>query len=119
MFSNRFTPTNARTGSNSDRTANEKLRADGGSPIARVFELTDADRISDLTWVEDSDGQLYALEVDQDSLPPVTAQAKEYISTAVAINIQNGTVHKVDTDEVAVGQLSRVDDALGGTQRLD
>jgi len=90
-----------------------------GSPIARVFELTDADRVSDLTWVEDSDGQLYALEVDQDSLLPVTAQAEEHISTAVAINIQNGTVHKVDTDEVAVGQLSRVDDALGGTQRLD
>jgi len=97
----------------------KKLRADGGSPIARVFELTGADRISDLTWVVDSDGQLYALEVDQDSLLPVTAQAEEYISTAVAINVRDEIVREIDTDELAVENLSRVDNALGGAQRTD
>ena len=96
-----------------------KPRADGDSPIARVFELTDADRISDLTWVVDSDGQLYALEVDQDSLLPVTAQAEEYASTAVAINVRDGIVREIDTNELAVENLSRVDNALSGAQRTD
>lgn len=106
--------------SNNRSTPTEKnLQADGGSPIARVFELTGADRISDLTWVVDRDGQLYALEVDQDSLLPVTAQAEEYISTAVAVDVRNGIVREIDIDELAVEHLSRVDNALGGAQRLD
>jgi len=117
MFNDRFTPTDART--DSGRTAEKKLRADGGSPIARVFELTDANRISDLIWAEDDNGQLYALEIEQQSRASIHGQRAEGISTAVAIDIQDGIVREVAIDELAVEKLSRVDDVLSGAQRLD
>ena len=119
MYTDRFTPTDARTNSGSATPAKKQLRADGGFPIGRVFELTDADRVSDLAWAEYSDGQLYAIEVEQEGQAPIHRWTKESISTAVAINIHDGMAREVDIDELTLDRLSHVDDALRGMQRLD
>lgn len=89
--------------------ANPALRADGGNPLGEVFELVDANRVSNLQWAEDDEGHLYALDLGR----------LEQESTVVAVDVAAGTAEEVDTDELDRAALSPVDDVLGRSTHTD
>jgi len=102
-------PTDARSVRRTAPSADPTLRADGGNPLGQVFELVDANRVSELRWAEDDDGRLYALERG--------GPGQE--STVVLVDVAAGTAEKVDPDDPTRSALSPVEDVLGRSTFTD
>jgi hypothetical protein len=80
----------------------KRIMADGGLPINKIFDQTDANRVSDLEWAQDDDNRLYAI-----SRPAGFEQP-----TLVRVDAQEGTVERVDNAEADKLTLTEVPNQL-------
>lgn len=85
---------------------NEEVKTDGGFPINKIFKLTEATRVSDLDWAQDSQNRLYAIN------------QKDTFASAnvVRVDAQQATVEKIDNPEYDDLDLEEIPDLLSTTK---